>query len=263
MGELVEGVPTFSPVTAVIESQSAFLRRLNDRKDLLYEEFERNSDYWSPRDHGDRERERQGRIMEVMQTEIDRVQDMPADQAVFSLVIEGVFSDASVDLAFIGTGANVENKLPQIAFIFNSCLEVTEVVSTVSIDVSPLFVKGMAATAALTVISAAGGFSPLRRRGRRHRRGPGALRRVHVLQLDRRRGQAALREALLGMADPVSQYMKALVERVCDLGAVALSCELEPNASPDGSDVLRVFYYDPTSAPPPRPFDQPGFRRRC
>jgi hypothetical protein len=46
---------------------------------------------------------------------INRLNAMAASRAALCIVLEGMFSDASIDLHYVGGVAELDNKLPQIA----------------------------------------------------------------------------------------------------------------------------------------------------
>jgi len=169
VASLIDSVPTFSPITAALESRSALIARIIDRREALREEYNRKIDEIVGNDRSSELkrsalRSRRNRAINACDNSIQRLTTLSASRAVFCIVVEGMFSDAPISLDYVGTVALIDNKLPQIALVFDDRMNLSEVVSNIAIDLSPALAKVVLGTAALVALSAvalSGIFVPL------------------------------------------------------------------------------------------------------
>ena len=255
VASLIDSVPTFSPTTAALESRSALIARIIDRREALREEYDRKIAEIVGADQPaelrrNALRSRRNRAISACDASIQRLTALRPSQAVFCIVVEGMFSDAPISLDYVGTVARIDNKLPQIALVFDERMNLSEVVTNIAIDLSPALAKVVLGTAALVALSAAalsGIFVPLGI-GLAIFGGYKLYNSIDDLEVEER-----IRLAIRAKGPVIGHYVKSAFERISAIGASALRCELIPNGAADGKDALRIFYYDPAAAVPPRP----------
>lgn len=254
---LIDSMPTFSPFTAVIESRPALIERINARRTALAEEYGAQIHALALRNINNVNGAkiaaltgRMNRALAACDKSITRLNNLPEWRAQFCIVIEGMFSDAPISLDYVGTVANIDNKFPQIALVFDEKLQVSEVVTNISVDLSPALTKvvlGTVALAALSAVVLSGIFAPL-----------GIALAIFggvtlYNSIDSLNVEEKIRLAILSKGPAISHYVKSAFERISAMGASALKCELIPHGAPDHQDALRISYYDPATAVPPRP----------
>jgi len=248
LASLVDSMPTFTPILAAIESRSALINRIMKRRDDLAAE------YFEQVKHNPALAGRGQKAIDACNESINELTNLSAQQAQFCIVIEGMFSDAPISLDYIGEIARIDNKLPQIALVFGQGMELSKVVSNLAIDLSPALVKAALFSGALTVLTAAALGSIF---------GPigvglaifGGYELYNSIEgyIDKYGSEKNIRQKIFERGPAISHYVKSSFERISALGASALRCELVPDGAPDGKDALRIYYFDPATAIPPRP----------
>ena len=63
-----------------------------------------------------------------------------------------------------------------------------------------------------------------------------------------------MRQQIRDMDKEIAGYVRRAIERITDLGAMALDAQVVPGAAADGKDVLRIHYFNPSTVRPPRPW---------
>ena len=256
---LIDSLPTFSPINAAIESRAALVTRITNRREALKVEYgEQIRPLVAQGAAGNTQAGNRalalGRRLEkavaACNASIARLNAMLPSRAVFCVVVEGMFSDAPISLDYVGTVALIDNKLPQIALIFDDRMQLTDVVSNLAVDLSPALAKVVLATGALVALSAValtGIFAPL-----------GIALAIFggitlYNSIDDLNVEEKIRLAILGKGPAISHFIKGSFERISAVGAIALRSELLPRGAADGADALRISYYDPATAVAPRP----------
>jgi hypothetical protein len=112
VASLLDFLPTFSPILSVIESRSALTNRMINRRDAIAAEF--NAQILKSIASGDSSVSalvsRRNPAVAACTHSINRLNAMAASRAALCM-----FSDASIDLHYVGGVAELDNKLPQIA----------------------------------------------------------------------------------------------------------------------------------------------------
>lgn len=255
VASLIDSFPTFSPVAAAIESRSALVARMTLRGVELAREYDEQIaglmvKYGHDSPLVTQRKVRRAKALAAVEGAINRLHRMAANRAVFCIVVDGMFTDAPISLEYVGAVARINNIFPQIALVFDERMQVSEVISNLSVDLSPALSKVVLAAGGLVAISAVALnslFAPLGI----------VLSIVGGIWLynwiDDLNVEAMIRERILEKGAAIGHYVKGSFERISAIGASALTCELEANAAADGTDALRISYYDPASAAIPRP----------
>jgi phospholipase C len=252
--KIVDGLPTFTPFWARLMSRADFIARLMSRKVEIQREFAARIQALGP-NHATVPalRGRMTKAIGACDKAIQRLQAMSESNAVFCVVLEGMFTNPEVDLRFVGTVAEIENTLPQLGLVFNERFGFTDVISTLAIDLSPALTKIAlttgAAVAALAVLGAPllGLFALV-----------GGI--VLYNSIDSIDLEEEIRNKIREKGGPnaedgsIASYVKRALERITDHGAIALRCKINPRAAADGSDNLHIEYFNPSKARPPRPW---------
>lgn len=242
VAKAVDELPTFTPLSARVLSRADFLARLEARRTALVQEFQLIGL------QGNLLVGRRDEAIAAYDASIGRLRGMPEMDATVCLVLEGMFTNPSIDLHVIGAVAEIDNTLPQIGLVFNEQIELTDVFTTLGISLSPALVKTLLVTAGTAVAVTALGSPVL-----------GALTLIGGIKLYNSIDDIDLEEMLRGklrereMKRRVAEYVKRALERITDIGANALHCRLSAGTAADGGDNLHIQYFNPSEARPPRP----------
>lgn len=238
--KLIDKLPTFTPCWAKVLSRADFAARIEQRIAALVVEYQALAQR-----HGPSMQARQLKALEKCQVSLSRLQNLPAAQAAYCIVLEGMFTDPDVDIRVIGTVAEIDNRIPQIGLVFDEEFKLTAVITNLAIDLSPLLAKTLLATGAVVALSTLanpvlGLFALI---------GGAAL----YNSIDDFDVEEEIRSKLDDKKDEISAYVKRALERITDLGASGLHARIHPGAAADGSDNLHIQYFNPSDARPPRP----------
>jgi phospholipase C len=256
VASLLDSLPTFSPITFAVESRARLIDRITRRKAALAQEYGALIQKLLQQSGGTSSPSvmamlsRRNKALEACDNSIKGLTRMAASQAVFCLVIEGMFSDAPISLDYVGDVAIIDNHLPQLGLVFDDRMQLSQVVSNLAVDLSPALAKVVLGTAALVALSAvalSGIFVPLGI-GLAIFGGISIYNSINDYDVE-----AMIRAKILEKGPAISHYVKSAFERISAIGASVLQCELLPAGAADGMDALRVAYYDPSTAATPRP----------
>ena len=243
VGSVVESLPTYTPISAQLMSRTDFIARIEDRKAKINEAFIERIQRVGPGDprvaswNSDRQN-----AIEACDASIGKLRNLSDELAAYCLVLEGMFTNPEVDLRYIVTVVEIDNQIPQIGLVFDRWLRFTNVFSNLAVDLSPLLSKIAIGTAALALLSGPV-LGPLAILG-------GVLLYNSIADVD---VEEKIRQQIRDRGESIAGYVRRALERITDLGAVALDAQVIPDAAADGSDVLRILYFNPSTARPPRP----------
>jgi phospholipase C len=246
--KIIDGLPTFTPFWARLMSRADFIARLTTRKAEIVREFtDRIRVVGVNHVSVPALRIRMNNATNACDKAIQRLQAMTDTTGAFCLVLEGMFTNPEVDLRYVGTVAEIENRIPQLGLVFNNQLGFTDVISTLAIDLSPALAK-----IALTTGAAVGALALL---------GAPVLALFALVggillynSIDDVDLEGEIRQKIRDKGPAIAGYVKRALERITDHGAVALRCKINPRAAADGSDLLHIEYFNPSKARPPRPW---------
>jgi phospholipase C len=243
VGSIIADLPTYTPLAAQIMSRSDFIASVQRRITNLVAEFKVQARSGSL--GANAVNARQVKAIKACQKSLELLQRHNDQSAAYCLVLEGMFTDSNIDLRYVGTVARIDNQMPQIGLLFNEHMQFTDVVSNLAIDLSPLLVKVALATAAGAVLLTAalgplGGLAAV----------IGGIKLFNSVNID---AEEKIRQQIRDRGALIAEYVKRTFERITDFGAFAKHARILPRAAADRSDVLRVTYFNPSEAHPPRP----------
>jgi phospholipase C len=255
--KFIDDLPTFTPHWVRLMSRAEFVAYLRQRQQAIRSEFQVH--ITKARNAGNDTQAlalegRRNRAIGACEGAIARLTALSASRAAFCIVLEGMFTNPDVDLRYIGTIARVDNQLPQLGLVFSEDLRFTDVISNLAVDLSPLLIKEALATAGLVLLTGLV-LGPVL----------AALALVGLVKLfnsinsiDYLDIEEQIRQRIRQKGAMIGQYVKRAVERLTDIGAVALDAQIRPGASADGSDSLQVQFFNPSTLRPPRPWTPAG-----
>ncbi len=243
VGSIVADLPTFTPLSARIMSRADFIASVQSRVEDLAEEFKAQARTSSLGRNAVLVRQR--RALKECEKTLEFLRRQNDQNAAYCLVLDGMFTESNIDLRYVGTVARIQNQLPQIGLLFNEHMGFTAVVSNLAIDLSPLLVKVALATAAGALLLGAA-------------MGPvgavialvGGIKLFNSVNID---AEQLVRNQIAQRGPLIAEYVRRTLERITDFGAFAKHARIVPRAAADRSDVLRITYFNPSDAHPPRP----------
>ena len=243
VGKVIADLPTYTPLSAQIMSRTDFIAVIERRKKALEEEFKQQAR--SGPLGANVVNTRKLRALKECQKSIDLLKQHNNSSAAYCLVLEGMFTDTNIDLRYVGTVARIDNQLPQIGLLFSEHMTFTNVISNLAIDLSPLLVKVALATAAGALLLGAA-LGPI---------GAvaaviGGIKLFNSVNID---AEQVVRNQIYKRGPLIAEYVKRTLERITDFGASAKHARILPRAAADRSDALRITYFNPSDAHPPRP----------
>lgn len=152
---LLEEIPSFTPAWAKVMSRDDFVRVIEDRKVKITAAF---AEVIPPGGSTVLE-SRRSLAEEACDKAIEKLKGMTEFQAAYCLVLEGMFASSGVDLAYVGTVAEIENQIPQLGLVFNRGMGFQAAVTNLGIDLSPALLKIAGGTAAAGLVALALGGS--------------------------------------------------------------------------------------------------------
>ena len=223
---IIKDLPTFTPITVQMMSRDAFVARLIQRRAAL--------------DDSD--------AIDAIDGAVRQITGLPRSRTAYCLVLEGMFTDRDIELHYVGDIAEIDNQLPQIGLIFDEGLNFTDVVSTMSISLSPALTKigvGTIVAGALLAVVGSPFLGVLAVVG-------GAYLYHSIADLDL---EEEIRKQIGEMKVEIGGYVRRAIERMTDLGAMALEAKIVPGGpAANNQEVLRVHFFNPSTARPPRPW---------
>lgn len=245
--KVVDGAPTFTPKSGRVMSRADFVALLGDRRSAIEREFATLLATLGDNHAAASVRARRDRAVAVCDESIRRLEQKAARDAAFCLVLEGMFANPEVDIRYVGTIAEIENQLPQIGLVFNEQFGFSDVISNLTIDLSPLLTKVAHSTAAVSLLTGpvVGLFALV-----------GGI--TLYNSIDDVSLETAVQDGLRDMGSTIASYVKRAMERITDVGAIALHGTITSGSAADGSDSFHIQYFNPSSARPPRPWTPPG-----
>ncbi len=243
VGSIISDLPTYTPLSAQLISRTDFIARVENRIAALTAEFK--AQLTAGNLSASVVNTRKLRAIKECRKSLETLQQQNDFSAAYCLVLEGMFTDTNVDLRYVGTVARIDNQLPQIGLLFNENMTFTTVVSNLAIDLSPLLVKVALATAAGALLAGAalgpiGAVAAIL----------GGIKLFNSVNID---VEQLIRNKIHEKGPLIAEYVKRTLERITDFGAVAKHAKLVRRAAADRSDVLRITYFNPSDAHPPRP----------
>lgn len=159
VGSVLTSAPTFRPLSAKLMSVRNYKSLLLERKtDTLagWNQLIAQSHDNNVRNYLIGKKNKAASLFD------SRIQSVSQHQEThLALVIEGLFSQENIDIKFIGEAAQINNLFPQLGVIFDEYLQPVKFVSTLSVDLSPLYFKLGIGLVAVGLVLATSILAPL------------------------------------------------------------------------------------------------------
>lgn len=256
-GSIIKKIPSFQPLHFSMMSLNRFLILLGDRKAELNRLIDNELNVIKIK-YGSDDYRVTNLVMKKIainnlyneKIESIQIQRNPPIKNRLCMVFEGLFSKDSVDLLIVGKVADIRNELPQIALIFDETLKPIQVITTISVDLSPIYWKvglslfvvgGVIASSPLLSLLALVGFPLIATAAFMALFGFG----------DEDYVENSIKEGILTNKEIVSHYLKGFLGRMVSYQAVVEGAQVFDANDNSGNEVLKTRFYSITNQNPP------------